>query len=499
MAVDQGTTSTRAILFNRAGELCATQQLEHDQHFVKPGWVEHQPEQIWENAEKVMKGVLDQLKITSESIEAIGITNQRETVIAWERETGKIRHRAIVWQDLRGDAIIQDLKNRIDASEFQKHSGLIFSPYFSASKIAWMLQNDESLRADAQSGKIVFGTIDTYLVYRLTGMDPSCIVTDVTNASRYALMNIETLTWDPWLLELFGVPEQALPRIVDSIGSVYGMSDPSGVLGGAVPVCGILGDQQAALFGQACFSKGEAKNTFGTGCFLLVNSGEELPFSSSGLLTTVAYREKGEKPRYALEGSIAVAGSLVQWLRDNLKIVKSAPEVDVLAESVTDNGGVYVVPAFSGLFAPYWRSDARGVIAGLTGYATGAHIARASLESTAFQVKDIFDAVKEDTAIEISELRVDGGLTNSRPLMQFQADLLDVPVVRPLIFETTALGAAYAAGLSVGFWSDKVELARHWKKGKSWQPSMGDEEREKLCSSWKKAVERTLDWVEENE
>jgi len=499
MALDQGTTSTRAILFNQAGELCSSHQLEHDQHFVKPGWVEHQPQQIWENAERVMLGALKKVGSSPEEVAAIGITNQRETIIAWERDTGKIRHRAIVWQDLRGYEIIDELKRTVPQEEFLKHSGLIFSPYFSASKIAWMLRNDDQLRSDAVAGKIVFGTIDTYLVYRLTGSDPSCIITDATNASRYALMNIETLEWDSWLLDLFDIPEQSLPRIVDSVGSIYGSTDASGVLGRQIPICGILGDQQAALFGQACFSKGEAKNTFGTGCFLLVNSGTEVPISSNGLLTTVAYKEKGKNPYYALEGSIAVAGSLVQWLRDNLELVKSAPEVDTLAESVADNGGVYVVPAFSGLFAPYWRSDARGIIAGLTGYATRAHIARASLESTAFQVKDIFDAVKEDTAIEIRELRVDGGLTNSRPLMQFQADLLDIPVIRPMIYETTALGAAYAAGLSVGFWETKEEIAHHWKKGKSWSPRMEEAERAQLCASWKKAVERTLYWVDGTE
>ncbi len=498
MALDQGTTSTRAILFNRKGELCSSMQLEHAQHFVQPGWVEHQPLEIWENAEKVMKGALQNIGITADDIEAVGITNQRETVIAWEREGGRIRHRAIVWQDLRGDEIIDEISKRVTPEEFQAHSGLIFSPYFSASKIAWMLRNDRELRQDAEAGKIVFGTIDTYLVYMLTGMDPECIVTDVTNASRYALMNIESLTWDEWLLDLFDIPEISLPRIVDSIGSVYGMSDASGVLGREIPICGILGDQQSALFGQACFSKGEAKNTYGTGCFLLVNSGQEVHFSSNGLLTTVAYRIKGEKPFYALEGSIAVAGSLVQWLRDNLGIVNSAPEVDTLAESVYDNGGVYIVPAFSGLFAPYWRSDARGIIAGLTGYVTKAHIARAALESTAFQAKDIFDAIREDTGIEIGELRVDGGMTNSNPLMQFQADLLNAPVVRPQVFETTALGAAYAAGLTVGFWSSLEEISHHWSEGAKWTPFMKKERRAELQASWAKAVERTLNWTEES-
>jgi glycerol kinase len=445
MALDQGTTSTRCILFNHSGEVCSIDQMEHQQYFAKPGWVEHDPKEIWKNTQTVISRSMAKLGVDASNIAAIGITNQRETIIAFEPETGKIRHNAIVWQDLRGSEIINRLKETIDPKEFQEHSGLLLSPYFSASKIAWMLEQDHSLRRDAEKGKVVFGTIDTYLVYSLLGNRSDTVITDATNASRYALMNIHTCQWDPWLLDIFNIPEASLPRIVNSFNEVYGMSDPNGPLQAEVPVCGILGDQQAALFGQACFDSGEGKNTYGTGCFLLVNTGDKVSVSPSGLLTTVAYKEKGGRVCYALEGSIAVAGSLIQWLRDSLHLIKSAPEVDALAESVPNSGGVYIVPAFSGLFAPYWRSDARGVIAGLTGFATKAHIARAALEATAFQAKDIFDAIERDSEVSLKQLKVDGGLTNSRPLMEFQADLLQVPVVRPQVIETTALGAAYAA------------------------------------------------------
>jgi len=497
MALDQGTTSTRCILFNHSGEVCSIDQMEHHQYFAKPGWVEHDPQEIWNNTKSVITNAMKKVGATGADIAGIGITNQRETIIAFERETGNIRHQAIVWQDLRGTDIINDLKKHVDSDEFQRHSGLLLSPYFSASKIAWMLKNDPTLKEDAMNGKIVFGTIDTYLVYSLLGKDPDGIITDATNASRYALMNIETGRWDPWLLELFDIPEISLPKIVNSFGDIYGMSDPNGPLHFSVPVCGILGDQQSALFGQACFESGEGKNTYGTGCFLLVNIGKKMSLSQSGLLTTVAYKAKGEKSRYALEVSIAVAGSLIQWLRDSLHLIDSAPEVDTLAESVPNSGGVYIVPAFSGLFAPYWRSDARGVIAGLTAYATKAHIARAALEATAFQAKDIFDAIERDSKISLKQLKVDGGLTNSRPLMEFQADLLQVPVVRPQVIETTALGAAYAAGLSVGFWESLDELKLHWKEKLRWVPTMGEEERTRKCRYWKKAVERTLDWSDD--
>ncbi len=497
MALDQGTTSTRALLFNHKGEVCSSSQLEHRQYFVKPGWVEHDPTEIWKNSKKVILDAISKVGAKGGDIVSLGITNQRETILAWEPATGKIRHRAIVWQDLRGDEIINEIKSRVSSEEFSHHSGLLFSPYFSASKISWMLENSPTLRKDAEEGKVVFGTMDTFLVWSLLGKQKNVVITDVTNASRYALMDIRTLTWDDWLLDLFNIPKQSLPTIVPSVKEVYGTTDKEGFLSCEIPVAGILGDQQAALFGQACFTAGKAKNTYGTGCFLLVNTGEDLIFSKSGLLTTVAFQEKGKKPHYALEGSIAVAGSLVQWLRDNLELVKSAPEVDVLAESVPDSGGVYIVPAFSGLYAPYWRSDARGVIAGLTGFATKAHICRAALEATAFQAKDIFDAIEQEAHITITELRVDGGLTNSRPLMEFQADLLQVPVVRPQVIETTALGAAYAAGLTTGFWKDIDEISTQWKEKSRWVPTMSEQEVNKKCLYWSKAVDRTLDWAED--
>lgn len=499
-ALDQGTTSTRFILFNKKGVVCASHQLEHRQIFPQPGWVEHNPTEIWENSTKVIQETLSKVQASAKEISAIGITNQRETVIAWEPATGKIRYNAIVWQDLRGAELIERLKAQGKEDLMQQHSGLILSPYFSASKIAWMLEHVDNLREDAEKGNVVFGTIDTFLVWNLTGgPKKGAVVTDVTNASRYALMNITDLTWDDQLLDLFSIPKASLPSIVPSIGEIYGNTTEDGPLRSQIPVCGILGDQQAALFGQACFRAGEGKSTYGTGCFLLTNTGEEPSFSSRGLLTTVAYQKRGEKPIYALEGSIAVAGSLVQWVRDNLKLVKSAPEVDTLAESVPDCGGVYIVPAFSGLFAPYWRSDARGVIAGLTGFATSAHLCRAVLESTAFQVKDIFDAMEKDSGIVIDLLKVDGGLTNSRPLMEFQADLLGIPVVRPQVVETTALGAAYAAGLSCNFWKSFDELKTQWREKSRWVPAMDDAERRQKIQFWNKAVQRTLDWVNEDE
>ena len=499
-ALDQGTTSTRFILFDKSGTPVASHQIEHTQIFPQPGWVEHDPDEIWHNSADVIEQTMKKVRASAKDIVGIGITNQRETIVAWEPETGRVRHHAIVWQDLRGSELIEQLKRQVDVKKLQKKSGLIPSPYFSASKISWMLNHVDGLRQDAESGTVVFGTMDSFLVWNLTGgAGKGVVVTDVTNASRYLLMDIVSLEWDDWMLELFNIPRASLPRIVNSFGEVYGTTATQGPLHGEVPVCGILGDQQAALFGQACFFSGQGKNTYGTGCFMLVNTGETPTVSSRGLLTTVAYREAGKPAQYALEGSIAVAGSLVQWVRDNLKIVKSAPEVDTLAESVPDCGGVYIVPAFSGLFAPYWRSDARGVIAGLTGYATAAHICRAALESTAFQTKDIFDAMEADSHVTMELLKVDGGLTNSRPLMEFQADLLGIPVIRPQVVETTALGAAYAAGLSSKFWKSFEELAAHWKEKSRWVPAMEESVRHEKISFWNKAVQRTLDWVPEDE
>jgi len=494
-ALDQGTTSTRFILFDHAGTPKASHQLEHRQIYPQPGWVEHDPKEIWEASVLVIRQTLEKARATYKDLVGIGITNQRETVLAWEPKTGRIRHNAIVWQDLRGADLINRLKVAGEAERMQEITGLVPSPYFSASKIAWMLEHVEGLREDARSGSVIFGTIDTFLTWHLTGGAGSgVIVTDATNASRYMLMDIRSLDWDDRLLGLFGIPRASLPKIVPSFGETYGHTVADGPVGGTVPVCGILGDQQAALFGQACFSAGQGKSTYGTGCFLLTNTGMQPSFSSRGLLTTVAYLEADKPPVYALEGSIAVAGSLVQWVRDNLKIVKSAPEVDLLAESVPDCGGVYIVPAFSGLFAPYWRSDARGVIAGLTGYVTAAHICRAVLESTAFQVKDIFDAIKADSGISVEVLKVDGGLTNSRPLMEFQADLLGIPVIRPQVVETTALGAAYAAGLSTGFFSSFEELSKHWREKSRWVPAMDESVRKQKILFWNKAIQRTLDW-----
>ena len=491
-ALDQGTTSTRFIIFDQSGSIVSSYQLEHEQIFVKPGWVEHDPWEIWDNSCECISKALKEINLKGSDIEGIGITNQRETVIAWNPKTGKVWHNAIVWQDLRGSDLINRLKEEVEASYLQDRSGLIFSPYFAASKIAWLLENVEGLRDAAEKGEAVFGTIDTWLTWNLTG--GKAIVTDVSNASRYLLMNIESCTWDDVLLELFDVPKQALPTIVPSSGMIYGTTTPSGPLRAEVPVCGILGDQQAALFGQACFTEGLGKSTYGTGGFLLVNTGEKLIKSTQGLLTTVAYQLGDHRPVYALEGSIAVAGSLVQWARDNLKLVENPQELDKLACSVSDCGGVYIVPAFSGLFAPYWRSDARGVIAGLTGYVNRAHLCRAILEATAFQVHDIYKAMERDSHIVMPSLKVDGGMTNSKPLMEFQADLLGVPVIRPLIVETTALGAAYAAGLSVGVWKDFDELSAYWKEGKRWEANMSEEEREQKVQFWKKAVNRTLDW-----
>ncbi|MFA5467505.1 MAG: glycerol kinase GlpK [Sphaerochaetaceae bacterium] len=491
-ALDQGTTSTRFILFDRKGLPKASHQIEHTQIFVKPGWVEHDPTEIWANSVAVIVETLKKGNIEAHEVAGIGITNQRETIIAWEPATGRVRYNAIVWQDLRGAEQIEALRAQGVLEEIQERSGLVASAYFSASKISWLLANIEGLRSDAEQGRVVFGTIDAYLLWKFTG---GTVVTDVTNASRYMLMNINTLEWDDWLLATFNIPKASLPQIVPSFGAPFGLTSVDNNLSTPIPIGGVLGDQQAALFGQACFSVGEGKNTFGTGCFLLVNTGERPRISSHGLLTTVAYQKAGEKAQYALEGSVAVAGSLVQWVRDNLKLVKSAPEVTTLAGTVQDNGGVYIVPAFSGLFAPYWRSDARGVIAGLTGYASDAHICRAALEATAFQVKDLCDAMASDGASQMELLKADGGLTNSHLLMAFQADLLGIPIVVPRVAETTALGAAYAAGLTVGFFTSFEEIAAQWQEDLRWTPTMGEEEKREKLKYWKKAVERTLNWT----
>ena len=491
-SIDQGTTSTRFILFNERGESVSTHQLEHKQYYPQPGYVEHDPEEIWKNTKTVIREAIRKSGINIKDLKGLGITNQRETIIPFDPTTGEVLHNAIVWQDLRASSIVDSFKELISAEELRERTGLLFSPYFSASKIVWLSNNVPLVRERLEEGRCIFGTIDTFLAFRLTGR----IITDATNASRYMLMNIKTLQWDEKLLNLFNIPKSALPEIVPSMGEIYGYAN---IEGKKIPLCGILGDQQAALFGQACFNEGEAKCTYGTGCFMLVNTGEKLCYSSKGLVSTVAFLQKGQKPVYALEGSIAIAGSLVQWVRDNLKMVSNAKELDELASSVSDCGGVYIVPAFSGLFAPHWRSDARGVIAGLTGYVNRAHICRAVLEATAFQANDIFEAMNYDSGITLKSLKVDGGLTNSIPLMEFQSDILSIPVIRPRITETTALGAAFAAGLSVDIWQNRENLSRYWKEQLRWTPSMDEKTRENKILFWRKAVSRTLNWASNKE
>ncbi|MDA3850156.1 MAG: glycerol kinase GlpK [Spirochaetaceae bacterium] len=497
-ALDQGTTSTRFILFDHSGEIVSSSQKEHSQIYPKPGWVEHNPKEIWQNCCLVIEETLTKSGIKAGDIAAMGITNQRETTLAWNPKTGEPWCNAIVWQDTRTQDVMERLKDDNREEEFRRITGLPLASYFSASKIQWMLNHVPGLREAAHRGEVCFGTVDSFILWNLSGgTEGGLFLTDVTNASRTLLMDLHTLHWDPHCLETFEIPVETLPRILQSIpGEPYGFSTPNGPFKGKVALAGILGDQQAALFGQACFHKGDCKNTYGTGAFLLMNTGQQSVVSSKGLITTVAYQQQGEKPFYALEGSVAVAGSLVQWFRDNLGIIKESHEIDSLAASVEDNGGVYFVPAFSGLFAPHWKPRARGALLGLTGYATAAHIARSVLESTAFQSLDIFDAMSLDSGISLKELRVDGGMTVSELLMQFQADLLNVPVIRPKIRETTALGAAYAAGLSVGFWKDQQELALQWKEDCRWTPAMEPDCRKEHLRLWQKALKRTLNWKE---
>lgn len=497
-ALDQGTTSSRFILFDHGGKIVASHQLEHRQIYPKPGWVEHDPLEIWQRSSDVIRATMQKSGVTSEQIVSIGITNQRETVVCWNPKTGKPFYNAIVWQDMRTSGLIDSLASDGGPDRFRRITGLPLAAYFSASKMKWILDNVPGVREAGERGEAVFGTIDTYLVWQLTGgPGKGALVTDVTNASRTFLMNLETLSWDREMLEVFTVPEKMLPEIRSSVAAVpYGESSPEGPFGGRVPIAGILGDQQAALFGQACFSRGSSKNTYGTGCFMLVNTGEDIVHSKHGLLTTVACRIGSEPAMYALEGSIAVAGALVQWVRDNLGLIRESHEIEELARKVEDNGGVYIVPAFSGLFAPYWRTEARGVIAGLTGYVNSGHIARAVIESTAFQTKDIFDAMEKDSGLTIGEMKVDGGAVVDALMMQFQADILDVPVIRPEVTETTALGAAYAAGLSTGFWKDRDELAGHWREDRRWTSRMDSAEREERLRFWHKAVERAKGWLD---
>ncbi|MDC0991627.1 glycerol kinase GlpK [Pontimonas sp.] len=494
MALDQGTTSTRTIIFDHSGSIVSQSQREHAQIFPHAGWVEHDLKEIWDNTREVMGEALSRATLTRHDIAGMGITNQRETASVWDKNTGEPVYNAIVWQDTRTQNVVDTMEARHGSDMFRAKTGLPLATYFSASKIVWILDNVEGARKAAEAGDLLFGTPDTWLLWNLTGgPDGGVHATDVTNASRTLLMDIETCQWDDGLLEAWGIPSSLLPEIRSS-SEVFGYAHHSSLMREA-PICGILGDQQAATFGQAAFDQGESKNTYGTGNFLIVNTGTEIVQSKHGLLTTIAYQLGDDAPRYALEGSIAVTGSLIQWLRDNLGMISSAQEVEALAASVPDNGGCYVVPAFSGLFAPYWRSDARGVIVGLTRFITKAHIARAALEATAFQTREVLDAVNADTGVAVSELKVDGGMVHNALLMQFQADILGIPVVRPLIAETTALGAAYSAGLAVGFWSDLGELRANWGEAKRYEPAMTDMERDQALVQWKKAVERTFDWV----
>ncbi|MBF4573475.1 glycerol kinase GlpK [Herbiconiux sp. VKM Ac-1786] len=497
IAIDQGTTSTRAIVFDHSGSIVSTGQLEHDQIFPKAGWVEHDPKQIWDNTREVIGQALSKANITRHNVKAVGITNQRETAVVWDKNTGEPVYNAIVWQDTRTQGIVDRLSEDGGAERFKDVVGLPLSTYFAGTKIVWILENVEGARERAEAGDLLFGTTDTWVLWNLTGgVDGGVHATDVTNASRTLFMDLETLEWRDDILDVFGVPKSMLPEIKSS-SEIYGTVHTSSLLR-EVPVAGILGDQQAATFGQAAFDAGEAKNTYGTGNFLIFNTGTEIVKSKNGLLTTLGYKLGDAEPHYALEGSIAVTGSLVQWLRDNLGLIKSAPEIEELAATVEDNGGAYFVPAFSGLFAPYWRSDARGALVGLTRYVNKGHIARAALEATAFQTKEVLDAVNADSGVPLTELKVDGGMIANNLLMQFQADILDVPVVRPVVAETTALGAAYAAGLAVGYWADLDELRANWQEDSRWTPDLDSAERDRLYRNWKKAVTKTLDWVDDD-
>jgi glycerol kinase len=494
-AIDQGTTSTRCIVFDHGGNVASVAQKEHRQIYPRPGWVEHDPLEILANTQEVMAGAASGIGDPKSDIAAIGITNQRETTVVWDRRTGQPVCNAMVWQDTRTDAICAELASGGGQDRFRVRTGLPLATYFSGPKIKWILDNVPGARERAEAGELLFGTIDTWLIWNLTGVH----VTDVTNASRALLMDLVTLDWDEEILSLLGIPGTMLPEIRSS-AEIYGQVETQGWIQAAaplrgIPIAGDLGDQQAALFGQTCFSPGEAKNTYGTGCFMLLNTGEKPIPSKSGLLTTLGYKIGSRPAVYALEGSIAVTGALVQWLRDNLGLIEKSADVEVLAGTVEDNGGVYFVPAFSGLFAPYWRSDARGVIAGLTRYANKGHMARAALEATAYQTREVLDAMEQDSGVELTALKVDGGMVFNELLMQFQADMLGVPVVRPKVTETTALGAAYAAGLAVGFWSGLDELRANWEQDREWQPRMDPATRERLFAGWKKAVTRTFDWV----
>jgi glycerol kinase len=492
-AIDQGTTSTRFMVFDHAGKVIAVDQKEHEQIYPKPGWVEHNPIEIWDRTKDVIAGALAKANLTAGDLAAVGVTNQRETTVVWDKTTGEPVYNAIVWQDTRTDVICNKLAKEGGQNRFRRKVGLPLATYFSGPKIKWILDNVPGAKAKAKKGELLFGNIDTWVIWNLTGgVNGGVHVTDVSNASRTMLMNLNTLDWDPEILKIMGVPRAMLPKVVPS-SAVYG--EAVGALKG-VPVAGDLGDQQAALFGQTCFSPGEAKNTYGTGCFMLLNTGTKPVQSKNGLLTTLGYKIGDHPAVYCLEGSIAITGALVQWLRDNLGMIAKSADVEALAKTVEDNGGIYFVPAFSGLFAPYWKSDARGAIVGMTRYVTKGHIARAALEATAFQTREVLDAMNADSGVKLKALKVDGGMVFNDTLMQFQSDVLGVPVIRPTVAETTALGAAYAAGLAVGYWKAVEDLRANWGKDHEWDPQMPVKQRDGLYKGWKKAVTRTFNWVE---
>ena len=492
-AIDQGTTSTRFMIFDHGGNVVAVHQLEHRQIYPQPGWVEHDAREIWQHTQDVIAGALQKANLQAGDLAAIGVTNQRETTLVWNPKTGEPYNNAIVWQDTRTDRICQELAADGGQDRFRAKVGLPLATYFSGPKIRWILDNMPGVREAAQRGEAIFGNMDSWVIWNLTGGPSGGVhVTDVTNASRTMLMDLRTLQWDDEILQIMGIPRQMLPEIRPS-------SEPRlyGTALGGVPVAGALGDQQAATVGQSCFDVGEAKNTYGTGCFMLMNTGPQLVPSQSGLLTTVAYQLGHDAPVYALEGSIAIAGALVQWLRDNLDFFDFSHQVEDYAKQVPDNGGIYFVPAFSGLFAPYWQSDARGIIVGLTRYITKNHIARAALEATAYQTREVLEAMEKDSGVKLMALKVDGGMVFNQLLMQFQADILNVPVIRPQVAETTALGAAYVAGLAVGVWQDLDDLRQNWQVDQVWQPQMDADERERLYRQWLKAVQRTMGWIED--
>ena len=497
-AIDQGTTSSRCLIFNHGGSILASAQREHRQICPQPGWVEHDPLEIWQATQAVIGEALASCGLGAADIAAVGVTNQRETTLVWNRKTGRPYHNALVWQDTRTAELCSQLADEGGKDRFRPQTGLPLATYFSGPKLRWLLDQVPGLRADAERGEALFGTIDSWLIWQLTGGPQGGVhVTDVTNASRTLLMDLRTLTWDGAILQTLQIPPVMLPQIRPSSDPAgYGRTTADGPFGAAIPVCGCLGDQQAATVGQTCFAPGEAKNTYGTGCFMLMNTGEEIIPSTSGLLTTLCYQFGLAPPVYALEGSIAMGGAVVQWLRDQLGLISRAEDIEALARSVPDNGGLYFVPAFSGLFAPYWRSDARGVMVGLTRFINRGHLARAALEAVAFQTREVLEAMEADSGIALSALKVDGGMVGNELLMQTQADFLAVPVIRPKVVESTALGAAYAAGLAVGYWRDTGELRKNWGIDRIWQPALGEEERQRSYRQWKKAVTRSFDWVD---